>query len=107
MSEHACYSLSLVVVSLYDSYGKESIKYILNHAELRAVFVDSFTRVMNVLESIDELQFLQLVVHFSDFSTEEMEKLNQFRDRVKIVSFKELLVSFVKKNLANSIFNLL
>lgn len=33
ISEHACYSFSFPVVSLYDSYGKESIKYILNHGK--------------------------------------------------------------------------
>jgi long-subunit acyl-CoA synthetase (AMP-forming) len=30
VSEYACYSFSLNVISLYDSYGKDSIKYILN-----------------------------------------------------------------------------
>ncbi len=31
ISEHACYSFSFQVVSLYDSYGRDAIKYILNH----------------------------------------------------------------------------
>lgn len=33
ISEHACYSFSFPVVSLYDSYGKDSIRYILNHGK--------------------------------------------------------------------------
>jgi long-subunit acyl-CoA synthetase (AMP-forming) len=33
IAEHSCYSMSMVVVSLYDSYGKDSIKYILNHCK--------------------------------------------------------------------------
>lgn len=34
VAEHACYSFSFPVISLYDSYGKEAIKYILNHGSL-------------------------------------------------------------------------
>ena len=91
ISEHACYSNSLVVVSLYDSYGKSSIKYILNHAELKAVFVDTYARLMNILEVIDELPHLNLLVHFNSLSAEESEKVNSYRGKVDIVSFEELL----------------
>ncbi len=30
IAEYACYAYRMCVISLYDSYGKDSIKYILN-----------------------------------------------------------------------------
>ncbi len=34
IAEYACYAYKMCVISLYDSYGKDSIQYILNQGEL-------------------------------------------------------------------------
>ncbi|CAF0824515.1 unnamed protein product [Brachionus calyciflorus] len=91
ISEHACYSFSLPVVSLYDSYGKDSIQYILNHAEIKGIFVDTFARIMNILEVLDNLTHLKLIVHFNKFDEQESNKINIYKDKIEIIYFDDLL----------------
>ncbi|RNA24081.1 long-chain-fatty-acid-- ligase 5 [Brachionus plicatilis] len=98
ISEHACYSFSFPVVSLYDSYGKDSIRYILNHAELRAIFVDTFSRIMNLLEVIDHVSHLKLIIHFNQFSESENKIIEKYRHKIAIVHF-ETLLEIGRKNL--------
>lgn len=106
--------MSLVVVSLYETYGKDSIKYILNHgiwiitlelkleqiirifysiADIQALFVDNFKRLSCILDVIDELNSLKLIVHFDNFTEDEKEKIKYFSNKIEIISFKELLVT--------------
>jgi hypothetical protein len=47
---------------------------------------------MNILETADELTHLQLVVHFNELSPEEAQKVEPYRNKVEVVSFRELLV---------------
>lgn len=97
---------------MYDSYGKESIKYILNHgklhtslfkiklriyfckflAEIKAVFVDTFKRVKNILEEIDTLSHLKLIVHFNKMSENESREIDEYKKKVEIIDFETLLV---------------
>lgn len=76
ISEHACYSISCQVVSLYDSYGPDSIKYILDHSEIKAVFVDNFDRLENVLKSASDLSNLDLIIHFDKLDNAQKDILN-------------------------------
>jgi len=91
ISEYACYTYSLNVVSLYDSYGKESIKYILNQAEISVAFVDGFERVKNVAQIIDELPYMKLVIYFDDFNSQQLTSL-KVPSSVELISFKDLML---------------
>ena len=107
----------MVVISLYDSYGKDSLKYILNHglfsnfqnctisrtflfeckifiylADIKAVFLDKFQRLLNILEIEHDLPHLNMVVYFDEFSQLELEKLKSLKSNLKIISYKQLLV---------------
>lgn len=52
--DHACSAYSLVSVPLYDTLGPEAVRYIVNHAAVRAIFCDSKT--LNVVSTIFGLQ---------------------------------------------------
>ena len=47
---------------------------------------------MNISEVIDELPFLELIVHFDELSGEQFERLKTLRDSKKLISFDQLLV---------------
>ncbi len=95
MAEHACYSFSFPVVSLYDSYGKEALKYIMNHAEIKAIFLDTFQRLLNIIEIENDLPHLQLIVYFDDLNSNQLNKLNSLNSKLKLVSFKKFVVSCI------------
>ena len=75
---------------MYDSYGKESIKHILNQAEIPAVMVDSYKRLVNISEQINELPFLKLIVHFDDLTKEQIGSLN-LPESIDLISFQSLI----------------
>jgi hypothetical protein len=67
----------------------------LNVAEIRALFVDNFERLMTVMEIVDETPSLGLIVHFDPLSSEQhaaVHKLNT-NNNTTIVSFQELMVN--------------
>lgn len=93
VSEHACYSFSFPVVSLYDSYGKDSIKYILNHAEIQVVFVDTYERMLNIMSNLNECPSVKMIIHFNQLSSNELGKLKALdqTESVEIISYKDLM----------------
>lgn len=70
------------------------------------LFLDSFTRLMNVVECLNETEHLQLVVHFDSFDDEQKKRIREAlssrrNDKVEIVHFDELLVREQLKNRTN------
>lgn len=66
------------------------------------LFLDSFARLMNVVECLNETENLQLVVHFDSFDEDQKKKIREAlsfkrHDRVEIIHFDELLVSKIMK----------
>ena len=96
ISEHACYNFSMQFVTLYDSYGKESIKYITNHSDIQVMFVDTYDRLSNVLNNISETPSLKLIVHFDDIDAKQMDELkkevgSKFED-IDIIFYEDLMM---------------
>ncbi|KAI3805231.1 hypothetical protein L1987_27417 [Smallanthus sonchifolius] len=59
--EHACSAYSYVSVPLYDTLGPDAVKYIINHADLQAVFCVPST--LNVLLSfLSEINSVRIIV---------------------------------------------
>lgn len=83
------------MVSLYDSYGKDSLKYIMNHAEIKALFLDTFKRLKNILEILNDIPHLKLIVYFDTLSNNELKEVESLNSKVKIVSFLKLLVNLL------------
>uniref|UniRef100_A0A6B2KZ53 AMP-dependent synthetase/ligase domain-containing protein n=1 Tax=Arcella intermedia TaxID=1963864 RepID=A0A6B2KZ53_9EUKA len=63
--EQACNMHSIATVALYDTLGKEYISYVINHAELKVIFVsvDNIPKLVSVLDQCPTLKF---IVSFED-----------------------------------------
>lgn len=59
--DHACSAYSFVSVPLYDTLGPEAVKYIVNHATVRAIFCEPKT--LNILMSfLSDIPSVHLIV---------------------------------------------
>ncbi|KAH6821639.1 long-chain acyl-CoA synthetase 7 [Perilla frutescens var. hirtella] len=59
--DHACSAYSFVSVPLYDTLGPDAVKYIVNHAVVRAVFCDPKTLSI-LLSFLSEIPSVHLIV---------------------------------------------
>jgi len=90
IAEYACYTYSMNIVSLYDIYGRDEIKYMLKKAEIRAVFVDNFERLANILHGRHELPYLRLIVYFERIPEQQINSLSCPKT-IEIISFEDLI----------------
>ncbi|XP_042054895.1 long chain acyl-CoA synthetase 6, peroxisomal-like isoform X1 [Salvia splendens] len=59
--DHACSAYSFVSVPLYNTLGPEAVRYIVNHAAVRAIFCD--TKTLNILlRFLPEIPSVHLIV---------------------------------------------
>lgn len=65
---------SMVPIGIYDSLGRDGVRFIIRHAELRLIFADDLQRVKNLLEWQDETSVLKVVVSLLE-PTDELIKL--------------------------------
>ena len=63
-------------------------------ADIRAIFIDKFSRLMNVLSSISSLPSLKLIVYFDSLNPLEYDKISQFKSQIEIISLAELMVIY-------------
>ncbi|KAJ7515816.1 hypothetical protein O6H91_22G028900 [Diphasiastrum complanatum] len=61
VAEHACSSYSYVSVPLYDTLGPDAVKYIINHAEIVAIFCTP-DKLQTLLTCLPELPSVRLIV---------------------------------------------
>lgn len=61
ITEQACYSYGFVSVPLYDTLGPDSVRYILNHAEVSVVFITR-DKLQTLLECLADCPAVRLVV---------------------------------------------
>ncbi|EOY05625.1 Long-chain acyl-CoA synthetase 6 [Theobroma cacao] len=59
--DHSCSAYSLVSVPLYDTLGPDAVKYIVNHADVKAIFCVPQT-LSSLLSFLSEIPSVQLVV---------------------------------------------
>lgn len=63
-------------------------------AEIKAIFVDKFERLMNVVSVASELEHLKLIIHFNELTQDQLNALREHNlGSVELISFNELLVS--------------
>jgi hypothetical protein len=63
-------------------------------AEISTVFVDSLTRLVNILNVVDELPYLRLIVHFDDMNPGQRASLN-VPARIELISWSNLMVTLL------------
>ncbi|KAH0790092.1 AMP-binding enzyme family protein [Histomonas meleagridis] len=59
--QHACYAYGFVTVPIYDTFGWENIKYIIDHAHIKIIFVIS-TKYNDLVKVLGDLPFVTNVV---------------------------------------------
>ncbi|XP_022723130.1 long chain acyl-CoA synthetase 6, peroxisomal-like [Durio zibethinus] len=67
--DHACSAYSLVSVPLYDTLGPDAVKYIVNHADVKAIFCVPQT-LNSLLRFLSEIPSVCLVVVVGGFDNE-------------------------------------
>ncbi|XP_012936178.1 long-chain-fatty-acid--CoA ligase 5 [Aplysia californica] len=88
VTDYGCQGFSMCPVPLYDTLGSDSISYVLNQCDIKAILVDTEARLNTVLSIKDEVLSLQLIVVLKEVSGEV--KASAAAKGVDIVSFKEL-----------------
>ena len=85
---YAAWPYSMVPIGIYDSLGRDGVKFIIRHADVELVFADDLPRVKNLLEWKDETLALKTVVSFVAL-TEELVKLAEEKN-VTLMTLDEL-----------------
>ncbi|KAI3497560.1 hypothetical protein L1887_40272 [Cichorium endivia] len=85
--DHTCSAYSYVSVPLYDTLGPDAVKYIINHADLQAVFCVPST--LNILLSfLSEISSVRIIVVVGG-EEEHLPSLPE-RSGVKLISYSKL-----------------
>ncbi|KAG6889706.1 hypothetical protein C0992_004335 [Termitomyces sp. T32_za158] len=73
----ALQSYNMVSVSLYDTLGKDSVEYIIDHAHLTAVFCTS-DHIPTLLKLAPKVNFVKLIVCIDDLTLEAKQILTEW-----------------------------
>ena len=64
-----CYSVGMIVVPVYDSLGPDASEYIINHAEIKALFVSTY-KWPNAINILPKCPNVQMMVHLGNIIPE-------------------------------------
>ena len=78
----------MVPIGIYDSLGRDGVKFIIRHADVELVFADDLQRVRQLLEWKEEGVALKTVVSFVE-PTEELLKMAEEKG-VKLMTLEQL-----------------
>lgn len=71
---YSAWPYSMVPIGIYDSLGRDGVKFIIRHAAVELIFVDDLQRIRNLIEWKDETLALQTIVCLVE-PTDELIKL--------------------------------
>ncbi|XP_044483371.1 long chain acyl-CoA synthetase 7, peroxisomal [Mangifera indica] len=86
--DHACSAYSYISVPLYDTLGPDAVKYVINHAEIQAIFCVPQTLNM-LLSFISEIPSVCLIVVVG--GVDEHLPVLPSTSRVELITFSKLL----------------
>ncbi|XP_004304992.1 PREDICTED: long chain acyl-CoA synthetase 6, peroxisomal [Fragaria vesca subsp. vesca] len=86
--DHACSAYSFISVPLYDTLGPDAVKYVVNHANVQAIFC-SPDNMNTLLSLLSEIQSVALIVVVGGVD-EHLRSLPSITG-VKLVSYMELV----------------
>lgn len=95
LTEWASMSRSIPTVALYDTFGKENIKYVLNHSEAKAIF-SSIDRVENLLPLIEDCKYVKHIICFDPLTSKKKKEFNKVFKKldIKLHDFSEILKKY-------------
>ncbi|UJR30975.1 hypothetical protein I4U23_018487 [Adineta vaga] len=62
LSVYSCWPFSMVPVGIYDSLGRDGVRFIIKHAEVELIFADDLTRVRNLIDWKDDTLALRTII---------------------------------------------
>ncbi|CAF5135210.1 unnamed protein product, partial [Rotaria socialis] len=71
---YSTWPYSMVPIGIYDSLGRDGVKFIITQSAVELIFADDLTRVKNLIEWKDETISLQTIVSFVE-PTEDLVRL--------------------------------
>jgi long-subunit acyl-CoA synthetase (AMP-forming) len=74
VSVYTCWPFSMVPIGIYDSLGRDGVKFIIKHAGVKIIFADDATRVRSLIDWKDDTLALEIIVTFVE-PTAELLKL--------------------------------
>lgn len=89
LTEIACNSQSMTLIAIYDTFGEDSIAYVLNHAELEVVVSATWKETTSKLVTVaDKCKKLKILIQM-ETPTEE-QKTQAAEKGLKLYSFEEV-----------------
>lgn len=78
----------MVPVGIYDSLGRDGVRFIIRHAEVQLIFADDVTRVQSLIEWKDDCLAMKIIVTFVEPS-EDLLKAAQDKD-LQLITYDKL-----------------
>ena len=78
----------MVPIGIYDSLGRDGVKFIIKQTDVELIFADDLQRVRNLIEWKDEALALKIIVSFVE-PTDELIKLAEEK-QLNLTTFEKL-----------------
>jgi long-chain acyl-CoA synthetase len=88
LAVYSCWPFSLVPIGIYDSLGRDGVRFIIRHAGVKLVFADDLTRVKNLIDWKDEQVSLEVIVSFAAFDEEIRQKAES--KNIRLIHYDDL-----------------
>jgi long-chain acyl-CoA synthetase len=85
---YSAWPYSMVPFGIYDSLGRDGVKFIIKQTEVKLIFADNLQRVRNLIEWKDEALALKIVVSFVE-PTDELIQLAEEK-KLKLLTLDKL-----------------
>jgi long-chain acyl-CoA synthetase len=70
---YSTWPYSMIPIGIYDSLGRDGVKFILGHADLQLVFADNLQRVRSLIEWKDETLALKTIISIVELTDDLIE----------------------------------
>ena len=78
----------MVPVGIYDSLGRDGVRFIIKHAEVKVIFADDVARVRNLIEWKDDTLALEIVVTFVEPTPDLLKSAEE--KNLKLITYEKL-----------------
>jgi long-chain acyl-CoA synthetase len=77
LSVYSCWPFSMVPIGIYDSLGRDGVRFIIRHAEVELIFADDITRVRSLIEWKDDTLALKTIITFIEPTPELLKSAEE------------------------------
>jgi len=91
VAQHACFAFGFVPVPIYDTFGWDNIKFIVEHAQITHIFIIS-TKVKQMLTALKEIEFEVVLIVIDSEETRLVDiGIDNDSKNVKLLPYNEVL----------------